>query len=258
MQPKIELSGIRKSFGGQYVLRGVDLTVRGGETLVVIGRSGCGKSVMLKHMVGLIKPDSGSVAVDGEDITPLGEHALFDIRKKFGFLFQGAALLDSLTVGENVGLGLTERSGHTSGTIRRIVSEKLALVGMEGTESTMPADLSGGMKKRVGLARAIAMEPEIVLYDEPTTGLDPIMADTINELIVTLKRELRITSVVVTHDMTSARKVGDRVAMLYDGRIMFDGTMEDLDATDDPVVRQFIEGRAEGPITAARLPNTTA
>ena len=160
-------------------------------------------------------------------------------------------------MGENVGLGLTERSGHSPGTIRRIVSEKLALVGMEGTENTMPSDLSGGMKKRVGLARAIAMEPEIVLYDEPTTGLDPIMADAINELIVTLKRELRITSVVVTHDMTSARKVGDRVAMLYDGRIMFDGTMEELDATDDPVVRQFVEGRAEGPITAVRSPNAT-
>ncbi len=257
MRPKIELSGIRKAFGGQHVLRGVDLSVREGETLVVIGRSGCGKSVMLKHMVGLIKPDSGSVAVDGEDITPLGEHALFGIRKKFGFLFQGAALLDSLTVGENVGLGLTERSGHATSTIRRIVAEKLALVGMEGTERIMPSDLSGGMKKRVGLARAIAMEPEIVLYDEPTTGLDPIMADAINELIVTLKRELRITSVVVTHDMTSARKVGDRIAMLYDGQVMFDGDMEELDATDDPVVRQFVEGRAEGPITAARMPNTT-
>ncbi len=258
MRPKIELSGLWKAFGGRNVLCGVDLSVREGETLVVIGSSGCGKSVMIKHMVGLIKPDSGSVLVDGEDITPLGEYALFDIRKKFGFLFQGAALLDSLTVGENVGLGLTVRSGHASDTIRRIVSEKLALVGMEGAEQCMPADLSGGMKKRVGLARAIAMEPEIVLFDEPTTGLDPIMADSINELIVTLKRELRITSVVVTHDMTSARKLGDRIAMLHDGRIMFEGGVEELDVTDDPVVRQFVEGRAEGPITAARTPGTQA
>jgi len=248
---KIELKNIRKSFGDERVLRGVDLTVREGETLVVIGRSGCGKSVMLKHLVGLIKPDSGEVFVDGEEITGYGEYDLFPVRKKFGFLFQSAALLDSLSVKENVGLGLTELSESSPSEIACVVENKLALVGMAGTEDYMPADLSGGMKKRVGLARAIAMEPEIVLYDEPTTGLDPIMADSINELIISLKHELHITSIVVTHDMISARKVADRVAMLHEGVIIFSGSVADLDATKNPVVRQFVEGRAEGPIRPA-------
>jgi phospholipid/cholesterol/gamma-HCH transport system ATP-binding protein len=248
---KIELQNICKSFGDQPVLSGVNLSVKEGETLVVIGRSGCGKSVMLKHIVGLLKPDSGRIIIDGEDITDLREHELFRVRKKFGYLFQGSALLDSLTVGENVGLGLMELSTYTPDVIRDIVREKLAMVGMSGTENYMPADLSGGMKKRVGLARAIAMEPEIILYDEPTTGLDPIMADSINELIISLKNELTITSVVVTHDMTSTRKVGDRIAMLHGGRIIFTGTVPELCATTDPVVCQFVEGRAEGPIKPA-------
>ena len=221
---KIELKNVRKSFGDLLVLKDVNLSVKEGETIVVIGRSGCGKSVMLKHIVGLHKPDSGRIFVDGEDITDLKEHELFRIRKKFGFLFQGSALLDSLTVWENVGLGLIELSAYSLEEIRHTVREKLAMVGMEGTEDYMPADLSGGMKKRVGLARAIVMEPEIVLYDEPTTGLDPIMADSINELIIALTRELSITSIVVTHDMTSAYKVGNRIAMLYDGEIIFDDT----------------------------------
>lgn len=242
---KIELQGIEKSFGKNHVLRGIDLQVKEGETLVVIGRSGCGKSVMLKHMVGLIKPDRGRVFVDGEDITDLSEHALFGIREKFGYLFQSSALLDSLTVEENVGLGLIERSKQSLETIREIVREKLSMVGMSGVEKTMPSDLSGGMKKRVGLARAIAMDPEIVLYDEPTTGLDPIMADNINELILFLKHELQITSVVVTHDMSSSRKVADRIAMIHEGTIIFSGTADDLDTTDDPSVRQFVEGRSE-------------
>jgi phospholipid/cholesterol/gamma-HCH transport system ATP-binding protein len=246
---KIEFRGIQKSFAGKQVLRDVNLSVPEGETLVIIGRSGCGKSVMLKHMVGLLKPDAGRVFVDGEDITDFNERALFGIRTKFGFLFQGAGLLDSLSVGENVGLGLKERSTRTVSEIRGIVGEKLSMVGMAGAEDIMPAELSGGMKKRVGLARAIAMEPEIVLYDEPTTGLDPIMADSINELILYLKQELNITSVVVTHDMTSARKVGDRIAMLSDGEIIFFGTIEELDRTDDHDVRQFIEGRSENVFT---------
>ena len=248
---KIELIDVWKSFGGEPVLKGVNISMKEGETLVVIGRSGCGKSVMIKHMVGLHKPDRGEIYIDGEDITNLTERELFEVRKKFGFLFQSSALLDSLTVGENVGLGLTERSTNSHEVIRSIVKEKLAMVGMAGTENYMPADLSGGMKKRVGLARAIAMEPEIVLYDEPTTGLDPIMADSINELIIALKNELNITSVVVTHEMTSARKVGDRIAMLYEGEIIFSGTVPELDATDNPVVRQFVEGHAEGPIKPA-------
>jgi phospholipid/cholesterol/gamma-HCH transport system ATP-binding protein len=248
---KIELKGLRKYFSGKPVLRNVNLVVHEGETLVVIGRSGCGKSVMLKHIIGLIKPDAGRVLVDGEDITDLGEHQFYRIRKKFGFLFQSGALLDSLTVGENVGLGLTELSAYSSPEINRMVSEKLSMVGMGGIENYMPADLSGGMKKRVSLARAIAMNPEIVLYDEPTTGLDPIMADSINELIVYLKNKLNITSMVVTHDMTSARKVADRIAMLHKGEIIFTGTSEDLDETDNEVVRQFVEGRVEGPIKLA-------
>ncbi len=245
---KIEFRHVSKSFGEKAVLRDVNLSARSGENLVVIGRSGSGKSVMLKLMTGLLTADSGSVLVDGEDVALMGEGDLFRVRGKFGFLFQGAALLDSLTVGENVGLGLAERSRLSKGEIARIVAEKLAMVGMSGIEGHMPADLSGGMKKRVGLARAIAMDPEIVLYDEPTTGLDPVMADAINELIIRLNKTLGITSVVVTHDMTSARKIADRVAMLYEGGIIFTGTVPELDATGDPVVRQFVEGRADGPI----------
>ena len=250
-EPRIELRQVYKSFGSKQVLRGVSLSARQGETLAIIGQSGVGKSVILKLMVGLIKPDRGMVLVDGEDINDAGEESLFRIRKKFGFLFQGSALLDSLTVEENVGLGLTEHLSFSQGEIRRIVADKLGMVGMQGVEDYLPSDLSGGMKKRVGLARAIAMEPEIILYDEPTTGLDPINADSINELIVYLKNRLAITSVVVTHDMTSVRRVADRVAMLHDGEINFTGTMAELDITDNPVVRQFIEGRAEGPIKPA-------
>jgi len=250
-EPRIELRQVYKSFGSKQVLRGVSLSARQGETLAIIGQSGVGKSVILKLMVGLIKPDRGMVLVDGEDINDAGEESLFRIRKKFGFLFQGSALLDSLTVEENVGLGLTEHLSFSQGEIRRIVADKLGMVGMQGVEDYLPSDLSGGMKKRVGLARAIAMEPEIILYDEPTTGLDPITADSINELIVYLKNRLAITSVVVTHDMTSVRRVADRVAMLHDGEIIFTGTMAELDITDNPVVRQFIEGRAEGPIKPA-------
>lgn len=250
-EPRIELRQVYKSFGNKQVLRGVSLSARQGETLAIIGQSGVGKSVILKLMVGLIKPDKGMVLVDGEDINDAGEESLFRIRKKFGFLFQGSALLDSLTVGENVGLGLTEHLSFSQGEIRRIVADKLGMVGMQGVEDYLPSDLSGGMKKRVGLARAIAMEPEIILYDEPTTGLDPITADSINELIVYLKNRLAITSVVVTHDMTSVRRVADRVAMLHDDEIIFTGTIAELDITDNPVVRQFIEGRAEGPIKPA-------
>lgn len=254
---KIEIRGLKKSFGRKTVLRNVNLTINEGDTLVVIGRSGCGKSVMLKHLVGLLKPDAGQVFVDGEDISRLSEKELFCIRTKFGMLFQSAALLDSLTVGENVALGLVEHSQLTPDEIACIVSEKLSLVGMDGIEDYMPADLSGGMKKRVGLARAIAYDPEIVLYDEPTTGLDPIMADSINELILHLKHELQITSIVVTHDLTSARKVGDRVAMMHEGEIIFNGSLDELDSTDHSIVKQFVEGRSEIKIRTAAAPCTT-
>lgn len=246
--PKIQFQHVRKSFDGKQVLRDVNLEVREGESLAIIGRSGSGKSVMLKHMVGLVRPDAGKVFVAGEDITRLGERELFRVRRKFGFLFQGAALLDSLTVGENVGLALRELHDLPPEETTRVVREKLAMVGLSGVEDVMPADLSGGMKKRVGLARAIALEPEIVLYDEPTTGLDPVMSDVINELIVRLRDTLSITSVVVTHDMVSVRKVADRVAMLFEGNIIFEGTVAEMDASDDPLIRQFVEGRAEGPL----------
>ena len=246
----IKVVGVEKSFGDNRVLRGTDLKITRGETIVIIGRSGCGKSVLLKHMIGLLKPDKGKVFVDGTEVTTLGQRRLFELRQKFGMLFQSAALFDSLTVWENVGLGLIEHTDLPMDEIRSRAVEKLALVGLGGVEDIKPAELSGGMKKRVGLARAIAMDPEIILYDEPTTGLDPIMADVINELICNLKKTLSITSVAVTHDMTSAYKIGDRIAMLYEGQIIYDGTPEEVKCCGHPVIQQFVEGRAEGPIPA--------
>jgi phospholipid/cholesterol/gamma-HCH transport system ATP-binding protein len=244
----IEITDIRKSFGEKEVLKGVSLTVKRGETVVVIGRSGCGKSVLLKHMIGLMKPDSGRIKVDGVDVTVLKGDDLYEFRKKFGMLFQGAALFDSLRVWENVGLGLIEHTDMDEETIRKKVCRKLELVGLGRVEELKPSELSGGMKKRVGLARAIAMDPPVILYDEPTAGLDPIMADVINELIRSLQKALKITSVAVTHDMKSAYKIGDRLAMLYDGKIVFEGTPDEVRGSRDEVVRQFVEGRAEGPI----------
>lgn len=244
----IEIIDLKKSLGGKQVLKGVNLRVNKGETVVVIGRSGCGKSVLLKHIIGLMKPDSGRVMIDGVEITSLNSDQLIKFRKKMGMLFQGAALFDSLSVWENVGLGLIEHSDLSEAEIREIVSKKLELVGLSGVEDLRPAELSGGMKKRVGLARAIAMEPEIVLYDEPTTGLDPIMADVINQLIRHLQQTLGVTSIAVTHDMVSAMKIGDRIAMLHDGKIIFEGTPDQIRASDNEIVRQFVEGRAEGPI----------
>ncbi len=245
---KIEFRHVRKSFDDNRVLRDVNLGVKNGETMAVIGRSGSGKSVILKLMTGLLKPDAGQTFVDGEDISPLREKELFRVRRKFGFLFQSAALLDSLTVGENVGLALRELRARPPEEVDRIVAEKLAMVGLNGVEDVMPVDLSGGMRKRVGLARAIALEPEIILYDEPTTGLDPVTADAINELILRLRDRMSISSVVVTHDMASVRKVANRVSMLHEGEIIFTGTVEELDSCDNPVIRQFVEGRAEGPV----------
>jgi phospholipid/cholesterol/gamma-HCH transport system ATP-binding protein len=230
------------------VLRGVDIIVNPGETLVIMGQSGCGKSVLLKHLVGLIHPDRGHVYVDGEDITHFRRKKLFEMRMRFGMVFQGSALFDSLTVGENVGLALQEHTDMSDDEIANVCEQKLRMVGMEGVSDKRPAELSGGMKKRVGFARAIAMEPECVLYDEPTTGLDPITADVINNLIVKLNDELDITSVVVTHDLASAYKVGDRIAMLHDGKIIFTGTPDEVRNTDHEIVRQFREGSAEGPI----------
>lgn len=244
----IKIVGVTKTFGNNEVLKGVNLTVRKGETVVVIGRSGCGKSVLLKHIIGLMKADSGQVIVDGTDVTHLKGDDLYEMRKKFGMLFQGAALFDSLTVWENVGLGLIEHTDMSEKDVRKKACEKLELVGLSNVDDLKPSELSGGMKKRVGLARAIAMDPPVILYDEPTTGLDPIMADVINGLIRNLQKTLDMTSVAVTHDMKSAYKIGDRLAMLYDGKIVFEGMPDEVRNSHDAVVRQFVEGRAEGPI----------
>jgi len=245
----IEIKSIFKSFGGNQVLCGVDLTINKGETMVILGRSGCGKSVLLKLIMGLMKPDAGEILVNGDEITSFKDNQLNKLRQKFGMLFQASALFDSMTVDENVGLALREHTKLPEEEVKQKVKDKLKMVGLSGVEQIKPAELSGGMKKRVGLARAIAMDPEYILYDEPTTGLDPIMADVINELIVNLRNTLSITSIAVTHDIVSAYKIADRIAMLYEGKIIFIGTPDQVRNTDNPVVRQFIEGSAQGPIS---------
>jgi phospholipid/cholesterol/gamma-HCH transport system ATP-binding protein len=244
----IELTDIHKSFDKKNVLNGVDLKVEKGESVVVIGGSGSGKSVLLKHIIGLLRPDKGTVTVNSTDILQLDEDGLNEMRKKFGMLFQSAALFDSMTVWENVGFGLKRHTGMHDREIKDVAVQKLRLVGLVNVEDLMPSELSGGMRKRVGLARAIAMEPEILLYDEPTTGLDPITADAINDLIIKMREKLNVTSVSITHDMKSAYKIADTIAMLYNGVIVAKGTPEEIRKTADPIVRQFIEGRAEGPI----------
>jgi len=247
-QNMIRIKNLHKSFGNNKVLRGVNLEIEEGETITIIGGSGCGKSVLLKHIVGLLKPEAGEIEVDGQEITGLGMEELAGVQKKFGMLFQGAALFDSLTVGENIAFGLRMLTSLGERAIRKRVSEKLSLVGLEGIEELMPAELSGGMKKRVALARAIAMNPKYILYDEPSTGLDPIMADVINNLILDLQEKLNITSIAVTHDMVTAYKISDRIAMLYEGQINEIGTPEEIRGTKNSVVRQFISGSSEGPI----------
>ncbi|MGE5809600.1 MAG: ABC transporter ATP-binding protein [Nitrospirota bacterium] len=246
----IEITNLHKNFGSQHVLRGVNLTVEKGESMTVIGGSGSGKSVLIKHIIGLLFPDQGQVKVAGQVLNDLDEHHLNELRKKFGMLFQMAALFDSLTVWENVGFGLKQHTKLSDQEIRKIATEKLALVGLKDVEDKMPVDLSGGMRKRVGLARAIAMDAEIILYDEPTTGLDPITADSINDLIVDLKKKLGVTSVAITHDMQSAYKISDRIAMLYKGQIIETGTPDEIRSSQNPIVHQFITGSAVGPITA--------
>jgi phospholipid/cholesterol/gamma-HCH transport system ATP-binding protein len=246
----IEIIDVHKSFGSLAVLRGVNLAVEKGESMTVIGGSGSGKSVLIKHVIGLLHPDKGRVIVDGQVMNDLDEFGLNELRKKFGMLFQMAALFDSLTVWENVGFSLTQHTKLSDKEIREIVTQKLALVGLKDVEDIMPSELSGGMKKRVGLARAIAMDPAIILYDEPTTGLDPIAADAINDLIVDLRKKLGVTSVAITHDMHSAYKISDRIAMLYKGEILETGTPDQIRNTANPIVHQFITGSAVGPITA--------
>jgi len=244
----IKIVNLYKSFGQNRVLQGVDLTIERGETLVIIGQSGSGKSVLIKHLIGIIKPDRGNIFVDGVEIVNLKEDELHKIRRKFGMLFQGAALFDSMTVAQNVSFGLERYTDYMPGKIQEVVEESLAKVGLKGVENLMPHELSGGMKKRVGLARAIAYWPEIILYDEPSTGIDPIRADAIINLIDRMKKELKVTSVIITHDMTSSYKVADRIAMLYGGKIIEIGTPEEIKRSENQVVQQFIHGRAEGPI----------
>lgn len=248
MDACIKFDNVYKAFDGKGVLQGVSLEVAKNESIVIIGQSGCGKSVLLKHINALIKPESGSIYVDGNDVTSMNFNELTEVRKNIGMLFQSAALLDSLTVGENVGLALKECMHLPEKERNEIVAEKLSLVGLSGTEQKYPAELSGGMRKRVGLARAIATSPAILLYDEPTTGLDPITADRINDLIINLHQKLHVTSVTVTHDMTSAYKIGDRIVMLYDGRVEFEGTPEETRNSSNEIVRQFINGQSDGPI----------
>jgi len=248
----IEIINLSKSFGENQVLDNLNLTIASGETMVIIGRSGCGKSVLLKHVIGLLKPDFGQVIIDDDDIAKMDDKELDRLRLKFGMLFQGAALFDSMTVNENVGFALREHMDMPEQLIRKKVAQALELVGLEGIEDLMPAELSGGMKKRVGLARAICNEPKIILYDEPTTGVDPIMADAINELILKLNQKLHVTSIVVTHDMVSAYKVANKIAMLFNGKIVEVGTSDQIKNTEDPLVRQFITGAAKGPITESK------
>ena len=246
----IVVEDLSKSFGPKQVLNETNLLIHKGETLVVIGRSGEGKSVLLKHIVRLLEPDAGRIWVEGQEISKLRSRDLMELRKKFGFLFQGSALFDSMNICENVGLMLEEHTDWTEDQVLGRAQECLAMVGLEGAEDKLPSELSGGMKKRAGLARAIVMKPEYILYDEPTTGLDPITGDAINDLIIKGQKELGVTSVVVTHDMPSAFKIADRMAMLRRGKIVFAGTVDEIRQTDHPMVRQFIEGQSQGPLGA--------
>ncbi len=244
----IEVLYLSKAFDDHKVLDRVQLTVKTGETLCIIGRSGSGKSVLLKHIIGLIRPDEGSVLIDGVDLLELSGAELDRVRLKFGMLFQGAALFDSMTAFENVAFPLREHTTMTAAAITQRVHECLELVGLKDIDDLYPAELSGGMRKRVGLARALSISPEIILYDEPTTGIDPIMGDIINDLIISLRDRLKVTSIVVTHDMHSAYKVADRIAMLYNGSIVEVGTPDEIRQSKNPVVQQFIKGEATGPI----------
>jgi phospholipid/cholesterol/gamma-HCH transport system ATP-binding protein len=245
----IQLIDIHKSFGEQKVLDGLNLEIEDGKTTVIIGKSGGGKSVLLKHIIGLLKPDSGQVLVNGIDITTLNDRELNEVRKNFGMLFQEAALFDSMNVGDNVAFPLREHTKKNEKEIMEIVDERLSAVGLPGVENKMPSELSGGMRKRVGLARALAMHPQIILYDEPTTGLDPIMTEAINDLIINTQKNFNVTCVVISHDIGSIFEIGHNIAMLYDGKIVEYGTPEVIKQSDNPVLKQFLSGSLVGPIS---------
>ena len=250
--PKIQLIGVKKRFGAKQVLDGVDLEIQPRTSLVIIGGSGTGKSVTIKSILGIITPDEGRVLIDGQDVTRLRGADREPLMRKFGMLFQGAALFDSLPVWENVAFGLIQGRGMARAKAKDIAIEKLAKVGLTSDVAYLsPSELSGGMQKRVGLARAIAADPEIIFFDEPTTGLDPIMADIINDLIVATVKDVGATTLSITHDMASARKISDRIAMLYGGKIIWQGPTAEIDRSGNPYVDQFIHGRAEGPIKMA-------
>lgn len=238
----IEVRNLKKRLGDHDVLDGVSLCIETGESVVVIGRSGCGKSVLLKHLIGLLQPDAGEVLIDGVEISRMSERQLLMVRSKFGMLFQGAALFDSMTVAENISFPLRRGGKYTEGEIAKKVEAALEVVELSAAEKKKPSELSGGMRKRVGLARAIVYQPQIVLYDEPTTGLDPVVSDSIDQLIVRVRDQLRVTTVVVTHDMRSARRVGNRILMLHDKRIYAEGKPEEIFSSTDPVVSRFING----------------
>ena len=244
----IQIIDLKKSFNSKKVLDDTNLDIEKGRITVIIGRSGEGKSVLIKHIIGLLRPDSGEILLDGQDITKMTERELNEVRRRFGMLFQGAALFDSMTVGENVAFPLREHTEMPEADLKKVVKEKLRKVGLKDIENMMPADLSGGMKKRVGLARAIAMDPEIVLFDEPTTGLDPVMSDNIATLILDTQRDLKTTYVVITHDIPLTYKIADKVAMLHEGKIVEQGDVDYMKSCPNPILRQFLEGRAEGPI----------
>lgn len=241
----IEVRDLHKSFGPQRVLNGTTLRIQKGESVVIIGRSGGGKSILLKHIIGLLHPDAGEVVIDGENISAMNERQLLNVRRKFGMLFQSAALFDSMTVAENVGFVLSRDRSCTAQEVAKKVAEALEMVELPGIEQKKPAELSGGMRKRVGLARAIVYRPEIVLYDEPTTGLDPVVSDSIDQLIVNVRERLHVTTVAVTHDMRSARRIGQRIMMLHEGRIYFEGTPDAVFGSTDPVVERFVAGVAD-------------
>lgn len=251
MTPKIEMKGVCKAFGKKVVLDGIDLTIEKGESVVVIGGSGSGKSVLIKCVLGIITPDKGSIKIDGQEVTRLPMRERQVIMRKFGMLFQGGALFDSLPVWENITFALLQNKQITKEKARALAIEKLKSVGLGADVANLsPAELSGGMQKRVALARAIAANPEIIFFDEPTTGLDPIMADVINDLIVKCSKELGATTLSITHDMASVRKIASRVAMLYNGKLIWQGPASEIDHSNNEYVDQFVHGRAEGPITA--------